>query len=36
VDLGKWFDGEHVLPQPIGPDDYEALAKVVEENQGES
>ena len=35
VDLGKWFDGSHVLPEPIGPDDYEALAQVVAERQGE-
>lgn len=29
VDLGKWLNEEFVVPQPISPDDHEALAQVI-------
>lgn len=35
VDLGKWFQGEYVIPGPIGPDDEEAIAAIIEARQGE-
>jgi endogenous inhibitor of DNA gyrase (YacG/DUF329 family) len=36
VDLDKWFAGDYVLAEPIGPDNYEAIAEVLAERQGES
>jgi len=35
VDLGKWLDGEYVLPEPIGPDDEEAIQRVLAARLGE-
>jgi endogenous inhibitor of DNA gyrase (YacG/DUF329 family) len=28
-DLGRWFEGEYKIPQPIGPDDHEAIEEVI-------
>ena len=35
VDLSRWLDGDYILPEPIGPDDYEAIAEVLAAQQGE-
>jgi len=35
VDLGRWLDGEYVLPAPIGPDDEEAIQEVLAARLGE-
>jgi len=35
VDLGRWLDGEYVLPEPISPDDDEAIQKVLAARLGE-
>jgi len=35
VDLGKWFQGDYAIPGPIGPDDEEAIAAIIEARQGE-
>jgi endogenous inhibitor of DNA gyrase (YacG/DUF329 family) len=29
VDLSKWLDGDYVVPQPISPDDHEAIEQVI-------
>jgi endogenous inhibitor of DNA gyrase (YacG/DUF329 family) len=28
-DLGRWFGGEYKMPQPIDPDDHEAIEEVI-------
>jgi len=33
VDLGRWFGGDYKMPQPIAPDDYEAIAEVLSHQQ---
>jgi len=35
VDLGKWLGGEYVIPEPIRPDDYEAIEAVIAAQTGE-
>lgn len=30
VDLGRWFGGEYAVPQPIGPDDHEAIEQIIQ------
>lgn len=30
VDLGRWFGGEYTVPQPIGPDDHEAIERIIQ------
>ncbi len=35
VDLGKWFDGDYVLAEPISPDNHEAIEEVLAARQGE-
>ncbi len=29
LDLGHWLEGDYKLPQPIAPDDHEAIAEVL-------
>ena len=29
ADLGRWFGEEYKVPQPIGPDDHEAIEEVL-------
>jgi endogenous inhibitor of DNA gyrase (YacG/DUF329 family) len=29
LDLSHWLQGEYTLPQPIGPDDHEAINDVL-------
>jgi len=29
LDLGHWLQGDYKLPQPIAPDDHEAIAEVL-------
>ena len=35
VDLGRWFAEDYVLPEPIKPDDHEAIEAVIAAQQGE-
>lgn len=36
ADLGRWFTGDYKVPQPIGPDDHEAIEEVIRGQQAES
>jgi len=29
TDLGRWFAGDYKVPQPIGPEDNEAIEEVL-------
>ncbi|MCP4868161.1 MAG: DNA gyrase inhibitor YacG [Proteobacteria bacterium] len=35
-DLGRWFEEDYALPQPLGPDDHEAIEEVIRARQGDS
>lgn len=35
-DLGRWFEGEYKMPQPIGPDDHEAIEEVIRHQLAEA
>jgi endogenous inhibitor of DNA gyrase (YacG/DUF329 family) len=36
ADLGRWFGEEYKVPQPIGPDDHEAIEEVLAGQLAES
>jgi endogenous inhibitor of DNA gyrase (YacG/DUF329 family) len=36
ADLGRWFGGAYALPQPIAPDDHEAIAEVLKHQLAEA
>jgi endogenous inhibitor of DNA gyrase (YacG/DUF329 family) len=35
LDLGKWLEGDYVLPQPLDPNDHEAIEQVIAHQMGE-